>query len=226
MGRGPVRYRELLYRAIAAIAPRRRFLRDGPAGCNSVSLTFDDGPHPEHTPRLLDALGEHGVAATFFVIGRRARRYSGLLRRIASEGHEVGNHTFSHPAPERLSARRLLAEVRHTDSLLADILGRETVLFRPPYGRVSAPQLLGLWRAGKAVVLWDADPKDFARGSAEEVREWFRGRPLRGGSLVLLHDDRPHAGAVLPHLVALARARGLSFTTVGMWAGCLSRSGP
>jgi peptidoglycan-N-acetylglucosamine deacetylase len=219
VGIGPVRCRELLYRSIAAVAPRRRFLRDGPAGCGSACLTFDDGPHPEHTPRLLDALGEHGVAATFFVVGRRARRHPGLVRRIAAEGHEVGNHTFTHPEPWRVSTRRLLAEVRHTGGLLADLLGRETCLFRPPYGRVSAPQLWGLWRAGQAVVLWDADPRDFSRGSAEEVREWFRSRPLRGGSLVLLHDDRPHAGAVMPDLAASARALGLAFTTVGTWAG-------
>jgi len=226
VGIAPVRCRELLHRAIAAVAPRRRFLMSGPAGCRSVCLTFDDGPDPEHTPRLLDALGEHGVAATFFVVGRRARRHPGIVRRIVAEGHAVGNHTFTHPAMGRITTRRLLAEVRHTGGLLADLLGRETALFRPPYGRVSAPQLWGLWRAGQAVVLWDADPKDFARGSADEVRAWFLGRPLRGGSLVLLHDNGPRAGLVVPDLAASARERGLGFTTVDRWAEVPSRDGP
>jgi len=213
----PLRPRDLIHRALAAAAPRRRFLRGGPARSNSACLSFDDGPDPEQTPRLLDTLGEHGLAATFFVIGRRARRHPGIVRRIAAEGHAVGNHTFTHPDPARISTRRLLAEVCHTGGLLADLLGRETTLFRPPYGRVTAPQLVGLWRAGQAVVLWNEDPKDFASGSAEEVRAWFRARPPGAGSLVLLHDDRPHARLVVPDLAASARARGLEFTTVARW---------
>ncbi len=214
----PLRPRDLLHRAIAAVAPRRRFLRHGPAGSGSACLTFDDGPDPEQTPRLLDALAEHGVAATFFVVGSRARRHPVIVRRIAAEGHAVGNHTFTHPDPARITARRLLAEVRHTGGLLADLMGRETTLFRPPYGRVSAPQLVGLWRAGQAVVLWSEDPKDFAGCSAERLRAWFRARPPGEGSLVLLHDDRPHARLVIADLAASARARGLEFTTVDRWA--------
>jgi peptidoglycan/xylan/chitin deacetylase (PgdA/CDA1 family) len=218
VGAAPIRCRDLLHRGIAAAVPRRWFLRDGPAGCGSVCLTFDDGPHPEHTPRLLDALAGAGVPATFFVVGRRAQQYPMLVRRIAAAGHAVGNHTFTHPVPGRVSPRQLLEEVRRTGGLLADLLGWETSLFRPPYGRISVPQLLALWRAGRTVVLWNANPKDYARGSAAEVREWFRGRPLRGGDLVLMHDDRPHAAGVVPALVASAQERGLGFTTADAWA--------
>jgi peptidoglycan/xylan/chitin deacetylase (PgdA/CDA1 family) len=209
--------RDAFHAAVAAAAPRRWFLRGGPVGCRSVCLTFDDGPHPEHTPRLLDALREHRAVATFFVVGREARRYPDLVRRIAAEGHELGGHTFSHAAAESVSVRRLLGEVRRTGKLLAAILGRETRLFRPPYGRLSPAKLGRLWLEGQSVVLWNADPKDLATASPEALRAWFRARPLRSGDLVLLHDTHPHAAAVVPDLAASAAARGLAFATVSAW---------
>ncbi len=199
------------------------FLLKGPAGCGSICLTFDDGPHPVHTPLLLDALGEHGVAATFFVVGARARRYPDLVRRIASEGHAVGNHTLCHRKPSRTPWWRLIEEVRRTGDLLGQILGEGTTLFRPPYGRLSGPKLLSLWAAGQTVVLWNANPRDFACQTADEVRSWFRSRPLRGGDLVLMHDNRPHAADVVPDLASSARERGLTFSTVIPWVG---RSAP
>jgi peptidoglycan/xylan/chitin deacetylase (PgdA/CDA1 family) len=189
----------------------------GPPGCGSVSLTFDDGPHPEHTPRLLDALALHRIAATFFVVGRLARQYPAIVRRIISEGHALGNHTFSHPAPERISTRQLLDEVRRTSVLLADTLGRETSLFRPPYGRLSGTKLWSLWRAGQTVVLWNADPKDYACRTSDDVRDWFRARPLRCGDLVLLHDTVAFAREIVPDLATSARERGLAFATIDAW---------
>jgi peptidoglycan-N-acetylglucosamine deacetylase len=207
----------MVHRGIAAAMPRRNFLMYGPPGCGSVSLTFDDGPHPEHTPRLLDALAVHRIAATFFVVGRLAAQYPGIVRRIISEGHALGNHTFSHPVPERNSTRQLLDEVKRTSVLLADILGRETRLFRPPYGRLSGPKLWSLWRAGQTVVLWNSDPKDYARRTSDDVRDWFRARPLRGGDLVLFHDTLAFAREIVPDLATSARERGLAFATIDAW---------
>lgn len=215
---GPRCGRQLLRRALAATLPRRLFLVHGPAAGRAVCLTFDDGPHPEHTPRLLDALKAHGVPATFFVIGQNAERYPDLVRRVAAEGHVVGNHSYSHTEPCRTSAGQLADETRRTGDLLAALLGGEApALFRPPKGQVTVAKLWRLWRARQTVVLWDTDPKDYARQSAAEVRDWFRAHPLRGGDVVLMHDSHPHATAVVPDLVEAARGAGLRFTTLPEW---------
>ena len=101
--------------------------------------------------------------------------------------------------------------------LLAEVLGRRPTLFRPPKGQVTAWKLWRLWQAGQTVVLWNADPKDYAHQSVDAVRAWFRVHPLRGGDIVLMHDSQPHAAEVLPDLIGDARRRGLAFTTAADW---------
>jgi peptidoglycan/xylan/chitin deacetylase (PgdA/CDA1 family) len=202
---------------MATALPRRLFLVRGPAASASVCLTFDDGPHPEHTPRLLDTLKELGVTATFFVVGQQAERYPNLVRRIAAEGHAVGHHTFYHTDLRRTSARQLAAEVRRTRDLLARLLGKAPNLFRPPHGKLTPAKLWSLWRAGQTVVLWNVDPKDYACRSADQLQAWCEAHPMQAGDLVLMHDDRPHAAMVLPGLIAVARQRGLTFSTIPDW---------
>src|SRR5262249_55671830 len=92
----PFGIRQHMRGVMAAVLPHRLFLVRGKPRTNSVSLTFDDGPHPEHTPRLLDLLKKHEIKATFFVVGRQAERYPDLVRRMADEGHDVANHSFFH----------------------------------------------------------------------------------------------------------------------------------
>jgi peptidoglycan/xylan/chitin deacetylase (PgdA/CDA1 family) len=209
--------RQLVRAAMAAALPRRWFLVRGPVHGDGVCLTFDDGPHPENTPPLLDALKEHGVRATFFVIGRQAEQHPDLVRRMAAEGHVVGHHSYTHSEPAETSARQLDDEVRRTRELLSSLVGGESCLFRPPKGKVTAGKLWRLWRAKQTVVLWNADPKDYARASDAEVREWFRDHPLRAGDVVLMHDNHPHAARVVPDLVEAARRGGLRFVTIPEW---------
>ncbi len=203
--------------ALAATVPHRLFLTQGPCCCGSVCLTFDDGPDPFVTPRLLDVLREHGVRATFFVIGEKVARHPEIVRRIAAEGHCVGGHSFHHGDPGLTSSRQLREEIRRTADLLAPLVGRKVTLFRPPHGKLTVSKLCRLWRAGQTIVLWNADPKDYSRAAAQEVRDWFEGHPLRGGDLVLMHDNVGHAIDVIPDLSEAIRASGLSFATVSDW---------
>jgi peptidoglycan/xylan/chitin deacetylase (PgdA/CDA1 family) len=182
-----------------------------------VCLTFDDGPHPVYTPRVLDALKAAVVPATFFVVGERAERHPDLIRRIVAEGHALGHHSFTHSAPPLTSAGQLLNELYRTQTVLTAAVAQRPKLFRPPHGKLTARKALGLWRQGQTVVLWNVDPKDFARGSADELRAWFRDHPLDGGDIVLLHDNQPHAAGALVELVTATRARGLTFTTPLSW---------
>lgn len=219
-------WRQCARAAMAGTLPRRLFLVQGPPSSRSVGLTFDDGPHPEHTPRLLDVLKDHGVPATFFLIGRHAEAHPEIVARIVAEGHAIGGHSYEHGPPDQVSARRLLEEVRRTADLLAGPLGHPTRLFRPPHGKLTLAKLWGLWRAGQSVILWNVDPKDFAGRTSGEVHDRLRARPPRGGDIVLLHDNHPHAAAVLPEFIAAVRARGLEFTTVAPWVGPATHGKP
>jgi peptidoglycan/xylan/chitin deacetylase (PgdA/CDA1 family) len=210
-------WRQWLRTALTTLLPRRLLLASGPATSKAVCLTFDDGPHPEYTPPLLDLLKKENVPATFFVVGQQAERYPDLVRRMVAEGHTVGHHTFTHAEPAQTSARQLLDETQRTRALLEALVGDAPMLFRPPKGKVTLAKLLRLWQARQTVVLWNVDPRDWASNSTDEVREWFRQRPLQGGDLVLLHETRPHAVEVLPDLVAAARKSGVRFTNVVEW---------
>ncbi|MBL8798965.1 MAG: glycosyltransferase [Planctomycetia bacterium] len=210
-------WRQGVRRALQAVLPRRLMLFRGPRTSSGVCLTFDDGPHPEHTPRLLDVLKEHNLRATFFVIGERAARHPEIIRRMAAEGHVIGNHTYRHLPPDEVTAPALLDEVGTCRELLGGLLGKPPDWFRPPHGKVTAAKLWALWRANQTVVLWNQDPRDFACADAATLQRWFDARPLRGGDVVLLHDDRPHAAAVVPALARAVRGRQLEFTTIAEW---------
>ena len=209
-----------LARGVMSVAlPRRLFMIHGPKAGNIVSLTFDDGPHPIYTPPLLDMLKSHGVRATFFLIGKNVREHPEIVRRIAAEGHVIGHHTYHHSKPGLMSPAQLMDEIRQTDALFSDILGRPVRLFRPPWGKLTAKKFLRLWRGGKTVVLWNVDPRDCDCGNADEVREKLKVTPLAAGDVLLMHDDQPYATAVLPEVIADAKSRGLTFGTPADWIG-------
>jgi peptidoglycan-N-acetylglucosamine deacetylase len=154
-----------------------------------VALTFDDGPDPRHTPRMLDRLAEEGVRATFFLIGREARRHPPLVRRIVEEGHELGMHGWSHRHPWLLSPEGLRNEMARGTAALVDITGRRPRWYRPPFGRMR-PALAPLVRAyGQEVVLWSRSARDWGPwGTPGQIRR----RLLRAapGDIVLMHDGR------------------------------------
>jgi peptidoglycan/xylan/chitin deacetylase (PgdA/CDA1 family) len=212
-------FRQLLRSGLAEMLPPRLFLVRGPRRSRSVCLTFDDGPHPEHTPPLLNVLQERNVPATFFVVGDKVEQYPNLVRRIVADGHALGHHSFSHGDPNRTSARQLREEVRKTKALLTTLLGKAPDLFRPPHGKLTAGKLWNLWRDGQTVVLWNVDPKDFSFQTPEGLRTWIREHPLQGGDIMLMHDNKPHAAVILSELIATTRQRGLTFTTPLSWLG-------
>lgn len=217
MDAAPSPYRQLVRRAAARVVSRSRYLTNGPAGSSSVCLTFDDGPDPEHTPAVLDALDRLEVTATFFVVGKRAVRHPELVRRIAAAGHAVGHHSYSHADPGATSAREFLSEVRRTARELEQVIGEAPTLFRPPHGKLTVAKALALWSLGQTIVLWNVDPKDFACESSAAVSEWFALHPVQAGDIVLLHDNRPYAAEALPGLVADAKRRKLTFARVSEW---------
>lgn len=189
-----------------------------------MALTFDDGPDPRFTPAVLDLLAEHGVAATFFLVGRRAVEHPALVRRMLREGHAVGSHSWSHPDPSGAGFPQLLREYRRGRRAVEGAAGRPVRLFRPPMGDLGLPSTAAAALSGVRSWLWTRDPRDWLPGRT--TGEILDALPeLHAGDVVLLHDgielpvseealDRSATVAAVPVLIRRARAAGLDLTTL------------
>lgn len=195
-----------------------------------VGLTFDDGPDPEYTPQILDALRQAGVPATFFIIGANGELHPELLRRIVAEGHEIGGHTFTHPNIATISLTQFQLEMSATQRLLASAVGRQTLLFRPPYAIDAEPETIDQLRPiewatqqGYLVVGMQIDPDDWQRPGVDEIVQRTITQAETGeGNLILLHDaggDRSQTVAAIPRIVEALKARGFQFVTVSELLG-------
>jgi cellulose synthase/poly-beta-1,6-N-acetylglucosamine synthase-like glycosyltransferase/peptidoglycan/xylan/chitin deacetylase (PgdA/CDA1 family) len=187
-------------------------------------LTFDDGPDPKYTPMILDILALKGVKATFFIVGSVGAVNQGLLRRIFDEGHDIGNHTFTHPNLHELSHERLRLELNATQRLLESTIGVRTKLFRPPFGTDLEPQTIDgadalrvASQLGYLTIGMKIDPKDWLRPLAQQIVAKTVEGALRGdGNVVLLHDAggmRQATVEALPQIIDRLRAEGFAFVT-------------
>jgi peptidoglycan/xylan/chitin deacetylase (PgdA/CDA1 family) len=187
-----------------------------PPSASGVALTFDDGPHPEITPAVLDLLKSHRAQATFFVVGKEARRYPEIVRRIVAEGHSLGNHTYSHPHCDRVSPDQLIQEIEAADEILGRVGEQRGPLpFRPPYGDLRAFHAWRILRGGRPIVHWSQDCRDYTGDLREVLRSVSEiRRTLRDRDVVLLHDDSPLVLEALPHLLEELSERGLRTVTL------------
>ncbi|MEP6730741.1 MAG: polysaccharide deacetylase family protein [bacterium] len=186
-----------------------------------ASITFDDGPNPDATPRILDELKTHGATATFFVLGRHADRWPELVRRMADEGHQLGNHGYYH----RKLHRRTPGYVRDDLTRGADAIERASGVrprhFRAPHG-FRSPWVTPIARSlGERTIGWSLGVWDSAKPGADEiVRRTLAG--MRAGSILLLHDgdgydaggDRTQTAAALPRIIDGLRSRGFRFAVL------------
>jgi peptidoglycan-N-acetylglucosamine deacetylase len=149
-----------------------------------IALTFDDGPDPASTPAILDALARRGMRATFFLVGERAARHPDLVRRIAAEGHEIGNHSWDHPSLPTLPSREVEDQLRRARAALAPHGHR---LMRPPFGNQTLRTWLAARRLGYRVVIWTVMGEDWQDDGAETIAARILARAAPG-TIVLLHD--------------------------------------
>ena len=189
----------------------------GAGGEHQVAITFDDGPDPRWTPKILDILKAANVKATFFVVGVNAERYPALVRRIVDEGHEIGNHTYYHPNLALCWPEHIRLELNATQLLLETITGRATTLFRPPYAADTGPTGLSELTPLKVaeelnylVVLENIDPQDWAKPGADIILRRIK-QQRHDGSVILLHDaggDRSQTVEALPRILDWLHTRG------------------
>ncbi|MDX1530061.1 MAG: polysaccharide deacetylase family protein [Rhodothermales bacterium] len=205
----------VLPRAAAPFFPGLLWRRRGVG--RALALTFDDGPDPETTPRLLDLLDAHGARATFFCVGARARQHPALVRAVRAAGHTVGQHTDTHADPWRTPRARLEAELERATATLEDVLGEPVRWARPPYGHLSGPFLRWSRARGQAVAMWDAMPGDFLPTATTDAVVRRVLRAARPGGVVVLHEGG-RARAVTPMALETAlphlAARGYGLTAL------------
>lgn len=205
----------------------------------TLALTFDDGPDERYTPMILDELERQGVKATFFLVGKNAEQFPGLVRRMVDEGHEVGNHTFTHPNLGAASDRRIELEINATQRAIESITGRSTILFRPPYNADAEPTdwsevwpILKARSMGYLTIGELIDPEDWLlqvpqadgtlkrRTSADIVQATYADLPK--GNVILLHDaggDRLQTVLALRKIIPALKDKGYKFVTISQLAG-------
>ena len=183
---------------------------DGPF----IAMTFDDGPSEKLTPELLDILAQHHIHATFFVIGENAVRHPEILQRAVREGHEIGNHSWSHPAFAKMSDAGVRTELQKTDDAIREALGGHPVLMRPPYGSITARQKQWInAEFGYRIILWDVDPLDWKRPGPAVITSRIV-KETRPGSIILSHDIHPGTIKAMPETFDELQAKGFKFVTV------------
>jgi peptidoglycan/xylan/chitin deacetylase (PgdA/CDA1 family) len=218
MGRAAAAVRWRTYSTLARLAGAERRVTP-----SAVALTFDDGPDPESTPAVLDILAAHGVPATFFCVGYRARQHPDLVHRMVAEGHAVGSHSETHRVMG-LGAREAMADFRRGHRSVEDVVGRPLTLFRPPNGCLTWGSARALRAERLRTWFWTTDPKDYAPGTTvSSVLQVVDG--VSGSDVVLMHDglEGGEPGApprsllheYLPQALTTLKGRGFDFVTLG-----------
>src|SRR6266704_3390389 len=183
---------------------------DGPY----IAMTFDDGPSATLTPKLLDLLAAHHIKATFFVIGENVAEHPDIIARAAREGHEIGNHSWSHPNFAKMSDPGVRSQLQRTDDAIKSATGMRPTLLRPPYGSITAREKRWIHdEFGYQIILWDVDPYDWKRPGPAVVRNRIL-KETQPGSIVLSHDIHPGTIEAMPSTLDALAAKGFKFVTV------------
>ena len=187
-----------------------------------IALTFDDGPHPRYTPEILDILKKYNVQATFFLIGENIALYPELAERILREGHEIGNHTFTHQNIGAYTEHQLGKEMEHCEKAIYEVVEYRPKLFRPPGGKLDQKVKRLAEAFDYKVILWNIDTRDWAHESPEAIKKNVI-ENIEAGSIILMHDyigfDSPTPKALEMFLPRLLE-EGYHFVAVSELLGC------
>ena len=181
-------------------------------GNKMIALTFDDGPGP-YTAHLLDVLDQYGAKATFFLIGSKVSSQANVVRSIHARGHQLGNHSWSHPELPKLPVDQIAGEIDRTNDAIKQATGVTPAILRPPYGAVNGVVLEQLRLRGMSSILWSVDTRDWADRNSDIVcsRAVAGARP---GAIILMHDIHQTSVGAVPCILSALKQQGYSFVTV------------
>lgn len=206
---------------VKTYALRDDILIHGNQNLKEVALTFDDGPRPEIVREVLNVLGKYRARSTFFVVGSQVEKHPAIVRRMMNEGHEVANHTHSHPRLDGLNEEQIRTELAHCDHAVFEATGARTNLFRPPGMRYDDTVLRAAQSLGYVTIHWNVAAQDFkAQPPSEITRKVLES--VQPGSVILLHNH-PDTLAALPEILEELTARGYRFLTVSQMLARLER---
>jgi peptidoglycan/xylan/chitin deacetylase (PgdA/CDA1 family) len=191
-----------------------------------IAMTFDDGPHATLTPKLLDLLAAHHIKATFFLIGQNVVDHPEIVQRAVREGHEVGNHSWSHPNLGKMSDEAVRRELRRTDEAIQNATGKRPTLMRPPYGSITSRQKRWIHdEFGYDIILWDVDPLDWKEPGPMTVCNRIL-KETRPGSIVLSHDIHKGTIEAMPATLEQLEGKHFKFVTVSELIGLATPEPP
>ncbi|MBP7162340.1 MAG: polysaccharide deacetylase family protein [Candidatus Omnitrophica bacterium] len=206
-----------------AVLFRRATLYRVPNQDKRIALTFDDGPSPLWTPLILDELNKAQIKATFFMVGHHVAKYPDIARRVADEGHLIGNHGYAHSVLVYYTLAEIEEEIKYTEDVIFKITGQRTRFFRPPKAWLRPAIKAKIHSMGYQVVLWSLNSKDWVAFHCESMARFMEKR-VRGGDILLFHDsgnvfgmeggDRTQTVAAIPLLVKKLRSKGYTFVTL------------
>ena len=180
-----------------------------------ICLTFDDGPDAKMTPKILDVLQKHNIKASFFVIGKAIKNNQDIVKRMYSEGHTIGCHTFSHkPTFPMYSLAKMEAELLKTNNVIKSITSEEVTLFRPPFGITTPNIRRTLKKLAMTSVGWDIRSLDTITKDAEKLSNRIINGIDKGGSIILFHDRCASTVAILENIIIYCHEKGLKFKTI------------
>lgn len=182
----------------------------------TIALTFDDGPHPEKTEKILEVLDKYGIKATFFIIGENAEQNPDIVKKISEMGHEIGNHTYDHKSIYKLSGERILQSVKKCEDIIKNITGSKTTLFRPPEGYLDDTIASSMLGQGYDVILWRVDTYDWQGKSAEAIYSSVV-KNVKCGDIILMHDyisRKSNTAQALDMIIPTLIDKGYEFVTI------------
>jgi peptidoglycan/xylan/chitin deacetylase (PgdA/CDA1 family) len=205
-----------------AIFNRRGTIYRVKSAGKKIALTFDDGPSPKWTPLILDELKKCGIKATFFMVGYHARLYPDVARRVAREGHTIGNHGYAHSVMFYYTPAEIEEEIKYTEHVIREITGVNTKLFRPPKAWLRHSLKETIKSLGYKVVLWSLNSKDWVRFDHKQIVKFIAER-VHNGDILLFHDsgnvfskeggDRTQTVRAIPLLVKTLKEKGYEFVS-------------
>jgi len=175
-----------------------------------VALTFDDGPNPATTNQALDTLSKYGIKATFFVLGKNVSGNEEILKRMKSDGHVIGNHSWSHPVLSKLSLDEAKKQITDTEDALTKVLGSSSKLMRPPYGAITDDIRNSL---DLSFIMWDVDSLDWKSKNEASILTEIQ-REVKNGSIILMHDIHAETVNALPKVIDYLKGQGYDFVTI------------
>jgi peptidoglycan-N-acetylglucosamine deacetylase len=195
--------------------PKRIFTTITSYQDKKIALTFDDGPHPENTEKILKTLKDNGVKATFFLIGEQISKYPNLARKIFEEGHEIGNHSFTHKYLNDIAFTEYVKEIEKTDKLIFNLSNKKCKIFRPPYGACNLRLILYAIKNKITIVSWSFDSNDSFAASATDLMNYIDKASIKSGDIILFHDDNKYTAQTLDFIIKNLKLKGFDFCKIG-----------